>query len=842
LCGLAASERRPVYSRDLHKDPRCTLKECKDAGLRSFAALPLFGKTEVDGVISLASFTKRDFQKESVFIETISSVISIVMANSLAGEALLESEERFRKLADAAPIAISIIGNDGAVEYVNRRHFEIMGYTVEEVPTLERWWTLAYPDEKMREKIAGEWRVVLERISRGEKIGNIVRRVICKDGAMKDVELRITPAAGKIIVAFDDITERRRMEDLLRHAMEDWEGSFNTIHDAITIHDTDFNITRANKAAEDLLGLPFLTISRKKCYESYHGTGCPPEGCPGCVTLKTGKVSSAEMFEPYLNKYIEVKAFPRFDQNGSLTGLIHVVRNISERKLAEEALISAEKKFRNLLETVQLAAVMLDQNGNITFLNDYLLGLTGWSRDEVLNKNWFDLFIPEDMRASMRSLFKTNMETETMLHGENHIVSRNGSLRLIVWDTVVLRGAEGNAIGTASIGIDVTEHRKLEDQLLQSQKMEAIGQLAGGVAHDFNNILSAIVGYASLSLMGMSGDDLLRGNIEQILNAAERATTLTQSLLAFSRKQVMNPKPNNLNNIVKKMEALILRLIREDIEITTTVAENDLTIFADSGQIEQILMNLVTNARDAMPKGGNILIRTASVNMDREFVAAHGFGKEGRYGLLAVSDTGEGISAETKERIFEPFFTTKEQGKGTGLGLSMVYGIVKQHDGYIDVYSEQGRGTTFKIYLPLFRGFAAEKDMGTKSIPLKGGSETVMVAEDDEQLRKFVATILSNYGYTVIEAVDGDDAVAKFSEHSNSIDLVVMDVVMPKKNGKEAYDEFRIIKPGVKAIFVSGYAEDIISKEGLLDPGIEFIPKPVSPSDLLKKVREVLDR
>jgi CheY-like chemotaxis protein len=297
----------------------------------------------------------------------------------------------------------------------------------------------------------------------------------------------------------------------------------------------------------------------------------------------------------------------------------------------------------------------------------------------------------------------------------------------------------------------------------------------------------------------------------------------------------------DLNDIVSKHEKLLLRLIREDIEISTICTKDELIILADIVQIEQVLMNLVTNARDAMPHGGRIVMRTEKASLDERFIAAHGYGQEGEYALLSISDTGEGMDAETKERIFEPFFTTKEQGKGTGLGLAMVYGIVKQHSGHIAVYSEPGMGTTFKIYLPLVKRVATEKPSTSEAVATKGGTETILVAEDDAALRKLTSTILSHRGYRVIEAVDGHDAVAKFAENSESISLIILDGIMPKKNGREAYEEIRTINPAIKTIFLSGYAEDVISKKGVLDLGINFLLKPVLPTALLKRVREVLD-
>jgi nitrogen-specific signal transduction histidine kinase len=396
---------------------------------------------------------------------------------------------------------------------------------------------------------------------------------------------------------------------------------------------------------------------------------------------------------------------------------------------------------------------------------------------------------------------------------------------------------------------DITDRKKaeeervrLEAQFRQSQKMEAVGLLAGGIAHDFNNILTAIIGYASLLQMKMKGDDPLRPYLEQILTSSQRATSLTQSLLAFGRKQIINPRPVNANEIITRMEKLLVRLIGEDIDLKTILTDEGITVMADSGQIEQALMNFATNSRDAMPQGGHFIIETQRAVIDDYYVKTHGYGKPGEYMLISVSDSGTGMDEKTREKIFEPFFTTKEVGKGTGLGLSMVYGIIKQHNGYINCYSEPGKGTTFKIYLPMHREAAeVQETMESAAAPI-GGTETILVAEDDADARKTTRNILENFGYTVLEVVDGEDAVKVFKENRDTVKLLLLDVIMPKKNGKEAYEEIRKLHPGAKALFISGYTANIIHKRGMLDQNLDFIMKPVSPTALLRKVREVLNK
>jgi CheY-like chemotaxis protein len=368
-----------------------------------------------------------------------------------------------------------------------------------------------------------------------------------------------------------------------------------------------------------------------------------------------------------------------------------------------------------------------------------------------------------------------------------------------------------------------------------------VGQLSGGIAHDFNNILTAIIGYGNLLLMKMSKEDELgRSYVEQILSSSERAAHLTHSLLAFSRKQIIDLRPINLNDIIKRVEKLLVRVIGEDIEFKIRLAP-DLPILADSVHIEQVFMNLATNARDAMPDGGTLLIKASPVELREDFVRTHTFIKPGRYASISVTDTGIGMDETTKSRIFEPFFTTKEVGKGTGLGLSMVYGIIKQHKGYIMVSSEVRKGTTFTIYLPLITT-PVEKQKPKEHTVIARGTETILIAEDDTAVRELTRNILEDFGYKVIEAVDGEEAVRKFIENKNVVKLLLFDIIMPKKNGKDAYVEIKKIRPDIKAIFVSGYTADIIHQKGILETGLDFIVKPIAPGDFLKKVRETLGK
>jgi signal transduction histidine kinase len=408
--------------------------------------------------------------------------------------------------------------------------------------------------------------------------------------------------------------------------------------------------------------------------------------------------------------------------------------------------------------------------------------------------------------------------------------------------------SSGAIYAVCGISTDITERKqmeeeqaKLREQLYHVQKLESVGTLAGGIAHDFSNILTAIIGYGNLLQKDMKEGGSSRDYVQKILKSAERAANLTQGLLAFSRKQVSNSRPVYLDEIVKGVESLLVRVIREDIKLKTTLTSKKCIVMADVGQMEQVLMNLATNARDAMRKGGFLGISTDIVELDNDYIKTHGYGTAGRYALVSVSDTGVGMDEKTKERIFEPFFTTKGVGKGTGLGLAIVYGIIKQHNGYINIYSEPGKGTTFRIYLPVIES-EVEKKKTEAHVVHKGGTETILIAEDEEDVREITKIVLEGHGYTVIEAVDGEDAIDKFRENKDKIHLLLFDIIMPNKNGKEAYKAIKEMRPDIKALFMSGYSEDIVSKKDLPGKGFSLIVKPVSPIELLKKVGEALDK
>ena len=514
---------------------------------------------------------------------------------------------------------------------------------------------------------------------------------------------------------------------------------------------------------------------------------------------------------------------------------------LAERQRAEQALAESERRYRVIFETAGSANMIVGQDDTIVMVNAAFEKISGFARADVEGrKTWLDFFSMEDQNKLRRRRARADVGRPGALEDFEATLIDSDAESRAVYLTV---GAIPGASQTIFSFIDLTEIKRLEAQLLQSQKMEAVGQLAGGVAHDFNNILTAITGYASLLKMQIHSDEVLLPYVEPIISSAEKAAQLTQGLLAFSRKQIIEPKQININDVIRKLEHLLKRLLGEDIELHAELSALPLVVFADVGQIEQVLMNLATNARDAMPEGGYLSVGTDVVMLSQEdFIGEDVFEmKPGQYALVRVFDTGSGMSRETIDHIFEPFFTTKEVGKGTGLGLAIVYGVIKQHNGSIHVYSEPGSGTTFKVYLPLVAVQQDRERPAELKHPEKG-HETILLAEDDDMTRELSHLVLEKFGYFVLEAADGEEAVEKFIKYQDRIDLVLLDVIMPKKNGRAVYDEILQIKPDAKALFISGYTADIIHKKGIFESHINFISKPVTPEALARKVREVLDK
>jgi two-component system cell cycle sensor histidine kinase/response regulator CckA len=519
------------------------------------------------------------------------------------------------------------------------------------------------------------------------------------------------------------------------------------------------------------------------------------------------------------------------------------------RALDEETLrAERDRALRQLADSEQLFATAFRASpegitissladGTYIEVNDAFLRMIEHERADVIGRTARDLGIWED--AEQRSSLLLRLAgTEAVRGLEARFRTRSGNILQVELsaEAVQLQGTPC----LLAIVRDVTQLRSLERQIRQSQKMEAIGRLAGGVAHDFNNLLGVITGYAELVRRRLPGSDPLHGKVEQILKAAERAAALTGQLLAFSRQQVLQPEVLDLNHVVSDMDKMLRRLIGKDVELTTLLDPDLGRVRADPGQLAQIVMNLAVNARDAMPRGGRLAIETSNADLDTTYIALHPPSRPGPYVMLVISDTGSGMDPETQSHIFEPFFTTKPVGEGTGLGLSTVYGIVKQSDGYIWVYSELGVGTTFKIYLPRVEGTAAGA-RAQRAIPVGGGSETVLVVEDEEALRGLLRETLEANGYTVLTARDGAEAVRIANAHAGTIHVIVTDLIMPGMTGRSAVEEIMPRHPESRILYMSGYSSEAVTRQGVLSRGSPFIGKPFTLESLLRSVRELLD-
>ena len=534
------------------------------------------------------------------------------------------------------------------------------------------------------------------------------------DFVLKDRLQRLPFAVSRALADRAQRQEAARLNIQIHRAKTEWERTFDVVPDPIVVIDSESCIRRANRAAGAMVGMEIRELIGKRCYEVLHKTAEPPPNCPHQRLLASGKQERADSHEAWLGKFFESTAAPLRDSQGPLSGCVHV------------------------------------------------------------------------------------------LH-------------------------------------DITERRRLEEQYRQAQKMEAVGRLAGGVAHDFNNLLTAITGYSELLLARLQEEDTLRRYVEEVKKAGDRAASLTRQLLTFSRQQGLEPRVLDLNSVVANVDKMLRRVIGEDIELVTILVPDLGPVKADPGQLEQVMLNLAVNSRDAMPQGGKLTIETANVELAEASSHRHGELSPGKYVVLAVSDSGCGMTEETQAHIFEPFFTTKDQGKGTGLGLAMVYGIVKQSGGSVWVYSEVGRGTTFKVYLPQVNEKVTAQVPRPPPPVLTRGWETILLVEDEEPVRSLVRSVLEAGGYVVLEARHGEDALVVAEMHKGPIQLLVTDVVMPEMSGPELAEHLAPFHREMKVLYMSGYTEDAIQHHGVLASRTAYLPKPFTPETLARKVREVLN-
>ena len=664
-----------------------------------------------------------------------------------------------------------------------------------------------------------------------------------KDGRVLDrYSSPMQDSTGKLygrIWYFRDITERKRAEEALVEERHLLYTLMDNLPALIYFKDRESHFTRINKAHAKLFGLSdpaqavgksdFDFFTAEHAQEAYRDeqeiirTGQPLVDREEKETWSDGRVTWAS-----------ITKMPLRDANGNIIGTFGVSRDITERKRAE----AEHVRLVTAIEQSAEAVVITKTTGDIEYVNPAFTRITGYSCEEVLGQNPRILKSGKQDLAFYQQLWATILKGE-IWHGEVINRKKDGSLYTEAMNIAPVRNPAGEVVNFIATKQDVTKRKSMEAQLLQAAKMEAIGRLAGGVAHDFNNLLTIISGYGHLLQERLSPQDL--GHVEEILKASDRAAALTRQLLAFSRRQILAPQVLDLNSLVANLEKMLRRLIGEDIELTTVQQSGLGRVKADPGQIEQVIINLAVNARDAMPQGGKLTIETANVKLDETYARSHAGITPGPHVMLAVSDTGLGMDPETLGSIFEPFFTTKEKGKGTGLGLATVYGIVKQSAGSIWVYSEPGQGTTCKIYFPCIEEPMPEAEPARVRAELAKGSETILVVEDEEGVRSLVCETLKSKGYNVLDARGPSEALTIVEHYVEPIHMLLTDVVMPQMSGKELAKRLSTVRPGAKVLYMSGYTDDAIVRHGVLEAGTFFLQKPFVPSILLRKVREVLD-
>jgi PAS domain S-box-containing protein len=806
-----------------------------------------------DGTIFWVSLNARFFKNEQGKVAGAECFARDISEREQVADRLRASEERYKQLVDNTDTGFVVIDDKGVVVSANepyvrlagaKRTEDVVGHSVTE-------WTA--PDQRENNAQA------VALCARQGSIQDFETVYQSADGTRVEVTINATveetAEGGKRLASLcRDITARKRADEKLRRSEAEYRGLFDNAIMGISQASPDGRLIRVNQAYARMYGY----CSPEALITAVDNVGrlyANPDDRALVMRILAEKGVMEPREVPVIRRdgsrlVVLVSAREIRDISGNLVCYQAEHVDVTARRRAEESLRESERKYRSLHESLIDAVASVDLAGHILEFNGVFGNMLGYSAEEIHRLTYSDI-TPARWHASEAQI----IAEQVLKRGYSDVYEKecrrkDGTIVPVELRTFLVRDEAGAPTGMWAIVRDITERKRteaerenLEQQLRLSQRLESVGSLAGGIAHDFNNLLSVILCCTDFALGRVTDDDRARDELLEVKKAGERAVALTRQLLAFSRKQVLQPVVLDLNQIAAGVEKMLRRILGEDIDYVQVLAPDLGVVRADPGQIEQVLMNLVVNARDAMPTGGKLTIETCNVDLDEEYAARHVATKPGAYVRLVVSDTGCGMDAATQARVFEPFFTTKEKGKGTGLGLSTVYGIVKQSGGNIWVYSEPGQGTTFKIYLP--RVFSAEKTVtGSRlaAVPDRAtGTETILVVDDEKAIRHIAKGILGAAGYTVLTAAAASNALLTSKAHQGKIHLLLTDVVMPHVSGRALAESLAVARPGIKVLYMSGYTDDAIVHHGTLDPGTHFIGKPFSGADLTKKVREVLD-
>lgn len=768
-----------------------------------------------------------------------------VTAQKLAEIALQESRnllEEAQAIAHVGSWVSSIDPPDGA--RFSRECYRVYGMPEGSIVTAAAAIECVHPDD--RERVIQAGRDAVEH----DIPADLVHRVLRPNGTTSWIQARAAverDAAGRplrLIGSAQDITERHLAVEALKASEQRYRRIVETTSEGIWMYDDQGLTTFVNGRMAEMLGVTPSEMLGETIF-AFVDPSARAEAASRFEQRRLGIASRSQLLLRQKDGtafWASVVANPLMDGDGEFEGVLALVTDISAERSADEL----RARLVAIVESSQDAIVSTDLHGMVTSWNLSAEALYQYSAEEMLGKSIFVL-TPASLIDAERALFDSAAGNLPTRQHETQRRRKDGSTVEVALTLSPVRDASGIVIGVSKIARDLSEARqaeaalrRTEEQFRQAQKMEAVGRLAGGVAHDFNNMLSVILSYSGLAIEELNAGDPLREELQQIQQAGERATELTRQLLAFSRRQMLEPRVIDLNEIVSAMKSMLARLLGEDIELTLLMPRKVGRVRADPGQIEQVLMNLAINARDAMPDGGKLTLKTANAQLDGAYAATHLGVTPGAHVMITVSDTGTGMDAATLARIFEPFYTTKEQGKGTGLGLSTVFGIVQQSGGHVDVYSEPGHGSTFKIYLPRTDRAA---DAPSFALPeaLPRGNETILLVEDEDQVRGVACAILRRNGYHVLETASGGEALVISNDFPAKIHLLLTDVVMPRMSGRKLAEQLSPLRPEMKVLFASGYTDDAIVHHGILDAGVAFLHKPFTPDSLLRKLREVLD-